>query len=83
MENQEVVVYISENNTYCNKVIKLIEEQDISYKIKNITKNTDYRKELQNEGIYGTPALFIKGQERTILGYQKNRILRALNDLTN
>lgn len=83
MGNQDVVVYISENNTSCNKVIQLIEEQDVSYKVKNVSKHKDYMKELQKNGIYGTPALFIKGQDYFILGYQKNRIIKALNHISN
>lgn len=79
MNNEDVVVYVSDESTYCNKVIHLMEEHDISYKVKNVSKDKEYMRELQRNGIYGTPALFIKGQEQSILGYQRNRILNALN----
>ncbi|WP_405099209.1 glutaredoxin family protein [Oceanobacillus sp. FSL H7-0719] len=79
MNNEDVVVYVSDESTYCNKVIHLMEEHDISYKVKNVSKDKEYMRELQRNGIYGTPALFIKGQEHSILGYQRNRILNALN----
>lgn len=79
MNNEDVVVYVSDESTYCNKVIHLMDEHDISYKVKNVSKDKEYMRELQRNGIYGTPALFIKGQEQSILGYQRNRILNALN----
>ena len=83
MNNQNVVIYISDNSTFCNKVINLMEEHDVSYKVKNVSQNKEYMRELQRDGIYGTPALFIDGEKRSILGYQKNRILKALNITSN
>lgn len=82
MNNQDVTIYISDNNKKCDKVIGLMEDYDVSYKLKNVTKNRDYMKELQNSGIYGTPATFIEKGRHTILGFQKNRILKALNLLS-
>lgn len=79
MDNQEIVIYISNGSTYCNKVIRLMDKHHVSYKVKNVTQNHKYMREMQEFGIYGTPALFIKGQEQPILGYQKKRILKALN----
>ena len=81
MNNQDVVIYISDNNQYCNKVIQLMEEHDVSYKVKNVSKNREYMKELQNDGIYGTPALFVLSKKKTILGFQRNKILQTLNIL--
>lgn len=79
MNNQDPVIYISDDSTYCNKVIRLMDKHHVSYKVKNVTQNHEYMRELQEFGIYGTPALFIKGQELPILGYQEKRILKALN----
>lgn len=79
MSKQNVTLYISDNSSYCNKVINLMKEHDVSFQVKNVTQNRKYMKELQNDGIYGTPALFIMGEEQFILGYQKARILKALH----
>lgn len=81
MENQDVVVYISKDNDHCEKVIQLIEEAEVSYKVKNVSDNREYMKELQKDGIYGTPATFVKGKNQTILGYQKREILNAIRNL--
>lgn len=81
MENHDVVVYISKDNNYCKKVIQLIEDAEVSYEVKNVSDNREYMKELQKDGIYGTPATFIKGMDRTILGYQKREILNAIRNL--
>jgi hypothetical protein len=37
-------------------------------------------KELQNEGVYGTPATFIGNHKSPILGVQKNKIKQTLNE---
>lgn len=77
MGNSNVTIYISDNNVQSNKVIKLMSDNNIPYKIKNVTANTEHMKELQAEDIYGTPATYINNEE-VILGYQKNKIKYAL-----
>lgn len=79
----DVVIYVSDNNSYCKKVIDLVQEHDVSYKVKNVTQNKNYMKELQNNGIYGTPALFVKGEDHSILGYQREKIRTALIQAEN
>lgn len=81
MNKSDVVVYVSDDNLNCRKVLELVKEYEVSYKIKNITQNRDYMKEMQSNGIYGTPALFVKGERNSILGYQQERIRRALKNV--
>ncbi|MCM3742203.1 glutaredoxin family protein [Oceanobacillus luteolus] len=78
MTEHDVVVYVSDNNKQCLKVIELIEAYNVPYKVKNVSRERGYMKELQNKGIFGTPATFIKGEKRAILGYQKEKIRSAL-----
>jgi len=77
MANTNIVIYISENNPACDDVLDLMEDLDVSYRLKNVTKNRSYKRELQAYDIYGTPATFI-GQDEVILGPQKSRIKEAL-----
>jgi hypothetical protein len=77
MSNSKVTIYVSENSVESNKVIRLMEDYDIPYKIKNVSENHALMKELQAKDIYGTPATYVDNQE-VILGYQKNKIKYAL-----
>ncbi|WP_249872710.1 glutaredoxin family protein [Oceanobacillus saliphilus] len=77
MGDSQVTIYVSENEGEAHKVIRLLEEHNIPYIEKNVTKNENYMKELHSIEIYGTPATFID-DEQVILGYQKNKIKYAL-----
>ena len=65
----EVIVYVSNDCTVCTTVISKIESWNVSYDIRNISKSEKYLKEMQARGSYSTPATYIKGQARGILGY--------------
>ncbi|WP_373895133.1 glutaredoxin family protein [Virgibacillus natechei] len=77
MSEQHVTIYISDENSQCKKLIQQLDEWDVSYTTKNVTQNRDYMKELQDIGIFGTPATFVDNQS-AILGFQKNKIKYAL-----
>jgi len=79
MNGKTATIYISDNSPSCEKLINQMEKWGISYRIKNITKNNDIKKDLQNQGIYGTPATFIKGNSEPILGVQLSKLKRELN----
>ncbi|SFE35270.1 thioredoxin reductase (NADPH) [Lentibacillus persicus] len=81
MSNQEVIVYTSENNDQCEKLLGRLNQWEIDYKQRNVTKNKDYLEELQEEGIYGTPATFI--DKKVVLGNQQNKIKHALGMINN
>lgn len=78
MKEKNVVVYISDNSSHCEKLLKQLDKWDISYETKNVTENRSYMKELQKKGIYGTPATFIEDRSNAILGCQENKIKEAL-----
>ncbi|GAA0447393.1 MAG: glutaredoxin domain-containing protein [Bacillota bacterium] len=74
MEESDVLVYISSDCKECENLLKHLKEWDISFRTKNVNENSNYMKELQEKGIYGTPATFIKEESEPILGFQKNKI---------
>ncbi|MEC5424687.1 glutaredoxin family protein [Virgibacillus sp. C22-A2] len=80
MSEKKVQIYVSDNSKQCEKLLTQMDEWEINYEIKNITTDNKYRSELQNLGIYGTPATFIENERNPILGYQKDRILYALSE---
>lgn len=82
-EQPNVTVYISEESLASHEVVKQMERWNVRYKVKNITRSAEYRRELQNKGIYCTPATFIKGLSKAILGYQKRKLQFALQIETN
>lgn len=78
MRNKEVIIYVSEDSTPCEKLLNKMDKWDISYQTKNVTHNKAYMKELQEKGIFGTPATFIEDQNSVILGVQESKIKYAL-----
>lgn len=79
MYDEKVTIYISENCANCEKLISYLDHWDINYEIKNVTKDKTCMKELQDKGIYGTPATIIgKNNEQIVLGTQINKLKRLL-----
>ncbi|GGJ90786.1 hypothetical protein GCM10007063_11780 [Lentibacillus kapialis] len=76
MGDHEVIVYTSENSSQCEKLLDQLSQWDINYKQCNVTEYKEYLNELQEAGIYGTPATFV--DERVVLGTQLNKIKQAL-----
>lgn len=78
MSDQEVVIYVSDNSLPCKQLLNHMDKWNISYRVKNVNKNSEYMRDLQEQGIYGTPATFIKSQKHVILGFQEKKINHAL-----
>lgn len=78
MNKRGITVYVSDNNLQCKKLLTHLDKWNISYEEKNVTRNSEYMKDLQEQGIFGTPATFIAGQDRAILGFQEKHINHAL-----
>ncbi|MCT2534947.1 glutaredoxin family protein [Aquibacillus koreensis] len=76
MNRHNVIVYTSNSCQECEKVLSCLDELGITYTEKNISEDHEYRKELQKEKVYATPAVFYGKQ--VILGYQKQKLIRAL-----
>ncbi|WP_080875359.1 glutaredoxin family protein [Oceanobacillus timonensis] len=69
---KKVTLFFSEDNQASEKVKAFLDENDVTYELKNVTKNKAYLKELQEMKVFGTPTLFIEGKK--IEGVQKNKI---------
>lgn len=78
MSNKEVLVYVSEGCISCQKLLEKMDNFGIDYKTKNITEDDANKKELQDCGVYGTPATFIDEDAEPILGFQPNKLKREL-----
>jgi len=76
--SSDAIIYISKNSPQCTEVVDLLEEMDVDYDIKNVSLHKEYLRELQEKEIYGTPATFVRNEQKFILGYQKNRLIEAL-----
>ncbi|MBY7142375.1 glutaredoxin family protein [Virgibacillus sp. NKC19-3] len=77
MSEHQVTIYIGDGNSQCTKLLQQLDEWNVSYLTKNISHHPNYRKELQDMGIFGIPATFVDNQS-AILGFQKNKIKYAL-----
>lgn len=73
---KKVTLFISEDSKASDKVKAFLDKNDVTYELKNVTKNKTYLKELQEMKIFGTPTLFIDGKK--IEGIQENKILYEL-----
>ncbi|MFD1067117.1 glutaredoxin family protein [Oceanobacillus locisalsi] len=69
---KKVTLFFSEDNQASEKVKAFLDNNDVSYELKNVTHNKAYLKELQEMRIFGTPTLFI--DDKKIEGVQKNKI---------
>jgi glutaredoxin-related protein len=80
MSDKEVVVYISDESSKCEQLLSDLDKLNVNYETKNVTKNKKYMKELQNEGVFGTPATFIENDNTLILWVQKSKIKQILDE---
>src|SRR5690625_7054201 len=62
MSQHYVVVYVSDNCKHCESLLSFIEEKDISYELKNVSKSHTARQELRQQDIYGTAVTFIDNE---------------------
>lgn len=78
MEN-EVRVYISDDCDECDRMVALLDKEEVAYELKNISSDKENLRELQKQHVYATPALIVKGKK--VLGFQEQRIKQLLNRL--
>ncbi|PXW89169.1 glutaredoxin [Streptohalobacillus salinus] len=76
MDGREVIVYVSDNCHECDRVVKLLEDMNVSHHVRNISENKAYLSDLQKQHIYATPAVLLK--DKKVLGYQEKRIKSIL-----
>ncbi|MFD2043865.1 glutaredoxin family protein [Ornithinibacillus salinisoli] len=76
---KQITVYISDDCIYCEKLIYKLHEWGIDYQLKNVSKQKAYMKQLQEQGIYGTPVTYSHQSDRYILGLQFGELKKELN----
>lgn len=77
MNSHNVVIYTCDSCSECEKVIKKMDKWGVVHTVKNVSKNKEYLKELQNRGIFGTPATIV--DDHPVLGYQEGKLKSVLN----
>ncbi|MFD1038378.1 glutaredoxin family protein [Virgibacillus byunsanensis] len=76
MSEKNVIIYVSNNCLEGERLLKQLDVWNVSYTKKNVSNNKEYMVELQEKGVFGTPATFIGDQ--TVLGFQINKLKRIL-----
>lgn len=76
MTDQRVVVYTSDNCGQSQQLIDKLNEWQVSYEERNVSRNHAFIKELQESKIYGAPATFIGNNK--ILGFQEYKLKKTL-----
>lgn len=76
MSKPNVVVYTSDGCHYCNKLLDHLDAWKVEYIEKNISQNTQYYREMKQQGVYGTPVTFV--EDNKVLGFQKNKLEKLL-----
>lgn len=77
MSKKNVTIYVSEDCHQCGDLITQLDEWNISYHVKNVTKNRRHLEELQDIGVFGTPATVV--DEEIILGFPRGILQRVFN----
>jgi len=74
--DKEVIIYVSDNSTECRRLINQLNDWNIIYHTKNISEDKEHLHQLQENGIFSTPATFVG--DTAILGFQKNKLKQTL-----
>lgn len=77
MTSHRVIIYTSSNCTDCEKLVEKLNNWGVEYLEKNVSNNRGYLKELQNKGVFGTPATFI--DDSPVLGLQESKLRYELS----
>lgn len=76
MGEKQITVYTGDECSESKQIINLLEELEVEYTEKNVSKNRDYLTELQSRNVYSTPVIFIG--DRVVLGYQRQKIQQLI-----
>ena len=72
-----VILYSSNNCSYCKLVKEFFAENGVDYVEKNVSTDMEARKELMAKGYMGVPVTFIG--EEDVKGFDKERLVELLN----
>lgn len=76
MCENNVIVYISNNCSHCDKLVAHLNQWNIKYQTKNVTEDHENMEQLQERGVFGTPATLV--EDEMILGFHINKIKHVL-----
>ncbi|WP_404451192.1 glutaredoxin family protein [Virgibacillus necropolis] len=77
MTRHNVIIYTSDNSPDCEKLVGKMNKWGVDYIVKNVSNNSNYLKELQSRGVFGTPATFV--DDEPILGIQESKLRYVLS----
>lgn len=66
-----IIVYVSEECPICDRVVSQLKKWEVSFDVKNVTKNKEAMSEMQRQGLYGTPVTVHKRFKKQVLGFNK------------
>ncbi len=72
-----VTIFTTPTCTYCKKAKAYMNENNIEYVEKDVTKDAEARMELMQKGYRGVPIIRIDGED--IVGFDQQRIQELLN----
>jgi len=74
--DKKVIIYISNNNLESRRLMDQLDDWKIYYLTKNISEDKENLRQLQEYGIFSTPATFVG--DTAILGFQKKKLKQTL-----
>ena len=74
--SRTITIYTSEGCGYCRKLKNFLAEHSLDYTEKNVTAHPEYLEELQAQGIWAVPTVFIGDQ--AVPGYRPNQLKEIL-----
>lgn len=72
----EIIVYSSDTCPYCTYLKEYLNEKNVEFIERNITKDMEARKELMNMGHMGVPVTIVEGQE--VVGFDQAKLDQLL-----
>lgn len=73
---KNIVVYTSNTWPYCFQVKDYLKEKNLTFTEKNVSTDTEARKELIAKGFMGVPVVYI--DDEAIVGFDKEKLEKLL-----
>ncbi|MBN2899667.1 MAG: glutaredoxin family protein [Clostridia bacterium] len=70
--DKKVVIFTSDTCGYCHMAMDYLNELNVSFEERNVSKDTSARKELMSKGFMGVPVIYV--DDEIIQGFDKNRL---------
>ncbi len=73
---KNITVYTSNTCPYCFQVKDYLKEKNVSFTEKNISTDTEARKDLISKGFMGVPVIYI--DDEAVVGFDKDKLEQLL-----